>query len=65
MSYATDYYQRKSNNTRRFRQKGIMNLCVVCRRQVPDRRFKKLTCDKVCERAKKNRRTRQEQIWHE
>lgn len=62
-SYRTDYDRRKSIKRRKYKAKGIMNLCVVCSAQVPDSRFRKETCDTTCERAKKNKRTRGEQLW--
>lgn len=40
-------------------------ICVHCGRSVPKDRWKKLTCDDTCERARNSRRTRAEQYWRD
>lgn len=49
----------------RYRSKNYASLCDTCGAAIPDSRWNKLTCDDTCERAKKHRRTRQEQFWRD
>ena len=62
---------RKGNNYNggggrlRIRAKHFVGQCVWCGQSIPPSRWRKVTCDTICDRARKNRRTRVEQLWRD
>lgn len=49
----------------RDKRKHYTSQCIVCGAVIPDERWQKLTCDETCERARKTKRTREEQFWRD
>lgn len=46
-------------------KKQFVSVCCHCGASLPLERWKKDTCDTICERARKAKRTREEQFWRD
>ena len=46
-------------------KKIFIGVCCLCGTSLPPERWRKDTCDDICERALRARRTREEQFWRD